>query len=166
MLVDAQSILYKIATDEFMLTRDSIDERIKLQKTIYLLQVFKLQFGYSFSWDKYGPYSEDLVRDSYRVLGPEKDKYEEVTSQWKFSENSRRKFDRFKDLCGDILRNTEQLELVASVDFVRQNYCPEATRSNIADLFKEHKKVLFNDIPLTDEMICNAFDLCQQLRSN
>ena len=166
MSIDNRTILYKVAK-EFGLKRDSTEERLKLQKTIYLLQAFGLKLGYGFSWYRYGPYSQDLVYDAYTVLGSEKDDYEQAVSTWRFSESCRQKFGRFRDICRDILQSAEQLELVASVNFLRDTWYPNADRSQMPGLLRTHKARFFNGQPLSDdEMIRRAFDICVRLREH
>jgi hypothetical protein len=165
MEVDAKGILYKL-TELFGLKRDSIKDRIKLQKTIYLLQAYGLHSGYGFSWYKYGPYSQDLSYDAYAVLGPERSVYKEKTASWKFCQNSLRRFEQFKKVCGDVLNNPQKLELVASVDFVRQTWQPEMTRTNAVGIFKQCKTQFFDGSQIEDKEIEDAFDLCNTIRAN
>ena len=165
MQVDAKAILYMVAK-EFGLTRNTTQDRLKLQKTIYLLQANGLQLGYGFSWYKYGPYSQDLVQDAYEVLRAERDKYERETGSWKFSENSLARFEEFKKICTGILDSARQLELVASVDFVKQTWHPEATGQALINAFKKRKRQLFDGTLITDVMIRKEAGICKKLRNN
>lgn len=47
---------------------DGFRDRLKLQKTVYLLQAFGIYLGYGFNWYLYGPYSPALARDAYEVI--------------------------------------------------------------------------------------------------
>lgn len=165
MQLDTRAILYKVA-EEFDLKRGSTAQRLKLQKTIYLLQAYGMPLGYGFSWYRYGPYSQDLVYDAYRVLGPEKNKYAQATNSWKFSESSLKRFREFKSICSNVLNDPEKLELLASVDFIRKTWYPESNRSEIARLFKKHKTRFFDGNPIQDVDIERAFDLCGKLKIN
>ena len=166
MSIDNRTILHMVAV-EFNLERNSTEERLKLQKTIYLLQAYGLKLGYGYSWYKYGPYSQDLVYDAYAVLGSERNKYEQAASTWSFSESCRQKFDRFRDICRDILQSAEQLELVASVNFLCNTWYPSADRSQIPDLLRARKARFFNGQPISDdEMIRRAFDICVRFREH
>jgi uncharacterized protein YwgA len=165
MQIDDRAILHKVA-EEFGLKRVNTKERLKLQKTIYLLQTYGLKLGYGFSWYKYGPYSQDLVYDAYAVLGPEKHNYEKLASMWNFSRDCLKKFEEFKKICGDILRSAEDLELVASVDYIRSTWYPSAKRSDIVKLLKQHKMHFFNGQPIPEEKINKAFDISYRLRQN
>jgi len=165
MQVDAKGILYKL-TEKFDLKRDDTQDRLKLQKTIYLLQAFGLQLGYGFSWYRYGPYSQDLVQDAYTVLRSEECKYKTDTISWKFSKSSLEKFEKFEKICRDVLRDTDKLELAASVDFVRKTWYPDVEETEFIKLFKERKRRLFSETPITNSMILNALDISKKLREN
>lgn len=164
MQVDTRKILYKVA-EVFDLKRESTEERLKLQKTIYLLQAYGLRLGYGFSWYRYGPYSQDLVYDAYTVLASEREKYEEESRSWQFSQNTVKRFDSFKEICGNVLSDPKKLELAASVDFVRKTWHQGATRSEMPGLFRTHKVLYFNGDPIKyDTDIEAAFDLIKKLK--
>jgi len=165
MEVDAKGILYMIAENEFSLKRDTISDRLKLQKTIYLLEAAGMQLGYGFSWYKFGPYSQDLVRDAYTVLQSEKEKYKKATRSWRFSKTTIEKIEKFKEICANILDDLRQLELVASVDFVCSTWYPEkAADDTIVEIFKRHKDKFFDKTPIENPQIENAFGIFKQLR--
>jgi uncharacterized protein YwgA len=158
-----RTILYKVA-EEFDLTREGTEERLKLQKTIYLLQSYGLKLGYGFSWYKYGPYSQDLVFDAYAVLESEKSKFEQESQKLSFSQSCQQKFAEFRRICGYVLDSAELLELVASVCFLCETWYPSAGRLQIAPLLKKHKKQYFNGQLIPDDKIIQAFDICTKLR--
>lgn len=45
----------------------SFDERLILQKSVYLLQSAGVQFGYRFRWYLKGPYSPDMTADAFGI---------------------------------------------------------------------------------------------------
>ncbi len=47
--------------------RAGFDDRIKLQKLIYILQSEGIDSSYVFTWYIYGPYSSHLTCDGYRI---------------------------------------------------------------------------------------------------
>ena len=164
MEVTAKGILYKIA-DIFNLKRDTIADRLKLQKTIYLLQEFGLNLGYGFGWYKYGPYSSDLVKDAYAVLYAEKDRYKQETANWKFSKESKERFEEFKERLSHILNDPEKLELLASVHFVRE-WNPQINEDNVTNQFQQYKQCYFDKKRIRPEDIKEAFDISKQLVSS
>jgi len=165
MAVDTKTILYMLARN-FDLKRDTIKERLRLQKTIYLLQAHGLQLGYGFSWYRYGPYSQDLVYDAYAVLGSERQKHENAARGLSFSRNTLRKFEKFRQICGDVLNDAGELEVAASVDFVRQTWPEKGSIEDLDKFFKEHKKQLFDRRMITTKMIEKALGVSQKLRGN
>jgi len=165
MQVDNRVILYMLAK-KFDLKRDTTESRLRLQKVVYLLQAFGLKLGYGFSWYKYGPYSQNLVQDSYRVLCSEKNQYENATQSLKFSKNSLKRFEDFKKICKEILQNPAQLELIASVDFVRNTWSPESEMVQFTQVFKEFKRHLYDGQNITDQMIEKALQISKELRPN
>ena len=44
---------------------DTVDERKRVQKTIYLGQIAGVDLGYHFGWYLKGPYSPELTKDYY-----------------------------------------------------------------------------------------------------
>ena len=58
-----KEIYRKVYNEPFVY--DNLDSRIKLQKAVYLLENMGVDVGdYSFSWNKYGPYSLGLDSDA------------------------------------------------------------------------------------------------------
>lgn len=51
---------------------DTINDRILLQKKVYLAQDIGLPLGYGYSWYIHGPYSTDLTAVAYQII-PEGD---------------------------------------------------------------------------------------------
>jgi uncharacterized protein YwgA len=45
---------------------DSFDNRIRLQKLIYILKNYNVKFPYNFTWWKYGPDSPQLADDMFK----------------------------------------------------------------------------------------------------
>lgn len=43
----------------------TFEDRLVLQKTVYLLQTFGIYLGYQFNWYLHGPYSPQLTRDAF-----------------------------------------------------------------------------------------------------
>lgn len=165
MQLDTRTILCKVAK-EFDLRRGSTEERLKLQKTIYLLQTYGLRLGYGFSWYRYGPYSQDLVYDAYTVLASEKERYEQEANSWNFSDSTMKRFKSFQEICSGVLSDPKKLELAASVDFVRKTWHQGAKRSEMPGLFTTHKQRYFNGDHIKDSDIKEAFDLIRKLRGD
>ncbi|WP_192847455.1 hypothetical protein [Aureimonas sp. AU40] len=67
--MDAKQIALKLVLDGLNEADDiqSVSERVRIQKAIYLAQVMGVNLGYSYSWYVKGPYSTSLTRDYYAL---------------------------------------------------------------------------------------------------
>lgn len=104
-------------------TIDTVDDRKRIQKTVYLAQLTGLDLGYRFGWYLRGPYCPSLTRDYYALADAlsvdpsdteSKQFSTEVTSMIKKVEPL---FDVPK---GIGLAQEDWLELVASLHFLRK----------------------------------------------
>lgn len=55
---------YHIIFDQ-NINMDDFDDRLKLQKLVYILNSQNIRFNYNFTWYIHGPYSSELTRDGY-----------------------------------------------------------------------------------------------------
>lgn len=46
---------------------DSLDDRLRLQKAVYIGQLFDVDLGYRYSWYVKGPYSPQLTQDYFKL---------------------------------------------------------------------------------------------------
>ena len=77
---------------------------------------------------------------------------------------TQKKIEEFKEICKGVLDNPQQLELVASVDFVYSTWHPESGDDTIVDIFKKHKTQYFDKTRITDSEIKTAFNTSRKLR--
>lgn len=95
----------------------SFSERLILQKTIYLMQVFGLPLGYRFSWYFHGPYCPDLTRQLYEIR-----EINERNEKRKFkSQDHEATFIRFIEFLGDKKKDRNWLEAVASLHYLKRD---------------------------------------------
>jgi uncharacterized protein YwgA len=97
---------------------DKFQDRLRLQKTVYLLQAFGIYLGYNFNWYLYGPYSPALARDAFKVMplssrfGPQA-----------FSDGAtEERFRSFVEFLGGQKNDPQWLELVASLHMLNRLY--------------------------------------------
>ena len=62
-----RQVAMKLVTEQLGLSSEQreFDDRLKLQKAIYLLQEAGFAFNYKFSWYIRGPYSPELTEDAF-----------------------------------------------------------------------------------------------------
>lgn len=97
---------YEFSVDEF-------DDRIRFQKTVYLLQAFGINRGYDFSWYLREPYCTLAAHDGYDL----RDVYYSIPTGSRVFKNSKanKKFDRFCKFVRD--KSTSYLEIAASLHY-------------------------------------------------
>lgn len=134
---------------------DTVDERKKVQKTIYLGQIAGVDLGYHFGWYLKGPYSPELTKDYYDLDeaitdGDQEYQKKDLKSQLKETLQSIRPI---INPPGDVsLSQADWLELLASVHYQYNKYNPETARANI----EREKPRLVPFIPSAQEALRNT----------
>ena len=97
----------------------AFEDRLILQKAIYLCQTAGVNLGYYYQWYLYGPYNPSLTRDAYAVAEAVSQKMDD-SEDWKLDRSSVRCLDKIKALIpkGEKTEIRRQLELLASVHFL------------------------------------------------
>ena len=95
---------------------DKFQDRLRLQKTVYLMQAFGIYLGYNFNWYLYGPYSPALARDAFDVL-PLSARFEPLFFR---EEPTEERFKRFIEFLGDQKNDPQWLELVGSLHMLNR----------------------------------------------
>ena len=149
-----QQIGVKLALDglERLLKVDEFDDRLILQKTIYLVQAKGVHLGYYYKWYLHGPYCSSLTKDLYATdtEGPYAD---EECKRWNLDKESSVRLKGLTPLFSE--NNTKKLarylELLASVHFLVE-------RKQVSDKKPDEiKKVLdLYDKPFSDRDVKEA----------
>jgi len=138
-------LLHRLGYFEPINFENDFNERLILQKTLYLMQCFGLYIGYGFSWYIRGPYSPALTKDAYSLVSD----YEELPMVAFVRKVDEDKFEKFLSFLGNNLNNEEWLECVASIHFLYNN----ESRKDKGYIFSKIK----NKMPNLDEIL---FDKC------
>lgn len=111
-------LLKRIGNFDSTTYESDFNSRLILQKTVYLMQEFGLNIGYSFSWYLHGPYSPNLTRDTYTMVKGfaeiEPVKFADLSAENRFCE--------FINFIRPISRNHVILEQLAVVHFLCNVY--------------------------------------------
>jgi len=115
--MNRRQIALKLVLDSLgiQLSMSSFDERLALQKTIYLAQQMGVPLGYQFSWYLRGPYSRELTSDAFATIGTE------APEGWDISTGVEAKLEKLRPFISSVKRGPNQvrnLEKLASVLFV------------------------------------------------
>jgi len=85
---------------------ETINDRILLQKKIFLAQDIGLPLGYGYSWYTHGPYSTDLTAVAYQIIPEGFDSIEQ---------------NKFKDNYAEMVSKVNALECIISEKNIRLN---------------------------------------------
>jgi uncharacterized protein YwgA len=119
--MDRQQIGVRLTTNglglEFKI--NSFQDRLIMQKAIYLAQAAGVNLGYYYHWYLYGPYSPSLTRDEYAIAMDISADMDE-SKGWKLDDISLKRLKRIRDILAEPQRDklAEKLELLASVHFL------------------------------------------------
>ena len=114
---------------------NTFEDRLILQKAVYLTQVAGINLGYYYQWYLYGPYSPSLTRDEYAIDMDISSGLDE-SKGWKLDDISSQRLERIRSILTtepERDKLAKKLELLASVHFlinrrqVRQNDAREIT---------------------------------------
>lgn len=119
--MDRRQIGMKLTIDALglPLKLGSFNDRLTLQKAIYLAQAAGVQLGYSHGWYIRGPYSPALARDAFAVAA-EIAEGDDESSRWRLDDESRDRVRGLADIipAGSSARRARNLELLASVHYL------------------------------------------------
>ncbi len=119
--MDRQQIGVKLTIDglglEFKI--DGFEDRLILQKTVYLAQTAGVNLGYYYHWYLHGPYSPSLTRDEYAISTDISADMDE-SKGWKLDDISSQRLEGIQGIFTEPERDklAEKLELLASVHFL------------------------------------------------
>jgi uncharacterized protein YwgA len=94
------------------------NDRLILQKTVYLMEKFGLHIGYYFSWYLRGPYSPSLARDAYALAKT----YSEIKPVRFANPAKENRFCEFLAFIKPFSSSERDLERIASIHFLCKAY--------------------------------------------
>ena len=124
-------VLKRIGNYDPHLFEEDFDQRLILQKTVYLLQAFGLFLGYRFNWYLRGPYCVSLARHGYELV----DLYDKVSEATFVNENAEERFKSFLKFMPKIKDDAEMLEIIASTHFIKKR-TPNITKERLFNLMR------------------------------
>ena len=102
---------------------DSFDDRMEVQKIIYLAQEYGIPFGYDFEWYIRGPYCNQVAVDAhYMIDNPGKPK------ELQLDENKVKEFARIIE---PYLKNPMWFEIASSLVYIRNENYPGRELSDV-----------------------------------
>ena len=115
------------------LDMDSFEDRIRLQKVMYILKRAGIGLNYSFGWHIRGPYSPNLADDGYLY----RENKTEVEFQYTFNEKEKQVIDKIKTI-SDYLKTEENSELLASLLYLSRLLDLDILGDELKEALKTH----------------------------
>ena len=119
--MDRQQIGVKLTVDALGLPFQirTFEDRLIMQKAVYLAQAAGINLGYYYHWYLYGPYSPSLTRDEYAIAADISAGIDE-SEGWKLDDTSSQRLEEIRDIFAGLPRDklAKKLELLASVHFL------------------------------------------------
>lgn len=119
--MDRQQIGLKLTVDglELPFLINTFEDRLILQKAVYLAQTAGVNLGYYYHWYLYGPYSPSLTRDEYAIYTDISAGMDE-SEGWKLDDSSSQRLEEIREVFTEPERDklAKKLELLASVHFL------------------------------------------------
>jgi len=119
--MDRQQIGVRLTIDglglDFKITY--FQDRLIMQKAVYLAQAAGVNLGYYYHWYLYGPYSPSLTRDEYAIAMDISADMDE-SKGWKLDDKSSQRLEKIQGIFAEPDRDklAKKLELLASVHFL------------------------------------------------
>ncbi len=133
---------------------DSLEDRVRVQKAVYLGQLFGVDLGYRFSWYLRGPYSSKLTKDYYEVEDAIKTgevDYKEMTLKPSIREKLAAVSPLLKKPESIPLESEAWLELVASYHYLRK--VRGYSQDEALTTFKEEKPSLVKFVSTAESQL-------------
>jgi len=108
--------------------------RLILQKTVYLMQAFDIYIGHNFSWYLRGPYSSHLASIGFQL----QENFDKIP-KGKFEKGVQKKFETFLSFMEDKKSDSDRLEILASIHFLKKIY-PNMSKAEIIEKVKNKQK--------------------------
>jgi len=124
----------------------TFEERKKVQKLVYLLQLFGVRLGFQYSWYLHGPYSPGLTRVLFEGLedsGP-------LNVSAELTADEAKRIQKLKHFLGDHIRSTDFLELLVSLDYVKKEGASSGVKKKDVIRVLSEKKPFFSDREISD----------------
>ena len=142
--MDRQQIGVKLAIDGLNLPFkiDGFQDRLIMQKSVYLAQAAGVNLGYYYHWYLYGPYSPSLTRDEYSIATDVSVGLDE-SEGWKLDDRSSQRLERIRGIFTEPERDklAKKLELLASVHFlIERKQVSKVDTNRITTTLKLFKK--------------------------
>jgi uncharacterized protein YwgA len=147
--MNKQQIGTKLTLDalDVQLKLDTFDQRLIVQKAVYLAKAAGFDCGHFFRWYLRGPYSPELARDAFSIEA-EVSAGSDESEGWTLDHETLGRLKRVKSMIPAAATRTvaRRLELLASVHFlVDHRQVPNADAAKLAAILRRYGKKYSQD---------------------
>lgn len=133
------------------------DNRLKLQKIVYLLQSSGMSLGYGYNWYVKGPYSSPLAHDLFEIEKSAEIYEKNLGIKFENHEQIVHKLESFRDFLGDDINDVKYLEVLASIHYINEaTFSGKGDESSLKDRLLEAKPSL-KGVSNIGDMISKAY---------
>lgn len=146
--MERRQIGLKLVMDQLGLTASvgTFEDRLILQKAVYLSQAAGVNLGYYYRWYLYGPYCPSVAEDGF-ALSIELSDTNDPAKDWALDPSSKTRLQRIRKIVSGIDRErlARKLELLASVHFLIErgqvaNRSPKEIKDTLERFGKQFKE--------------------------
>ena len=135
----------------------TFDNRLQLQKIIYLLQSSGMSLGYGYNWYVKGPYSSPLAHDLFGIEKSTEIYEKNEGIKFKDHEHIVHKLESFRDFLGDDINDVKYLEVLASLHYINETtFLGKDDESELKHRLLEAKPSLKN-VTNIDDVLSKAY---------
>ena len=131
---------------------ETFNDRLRLQKLVWLMQKFGVKLDFGYSWYLHGPYSPELTRTLYEIV------QDNPTQDETIGTRDLTRILNLRRVLGGDLDSADKLELLASIDFLKHSAGP-LTKEDLKSFLAETKPY-FNE-----RLIQESWDKSSELDS-
>ncbi|MDA7952696.1 MAG: hypothetical protein MPI95_01050 [Nitrosopumilus sp.] len=119
---------------DYGFSMDKFDDRLRLQKTVYLLQAFGVYLGYDFYWYLRGPYCTVLTANAFML----EKIYDGIPTDPKTFGNpaAQERFENFKKFISGM--DVDEMEIAASLHYMMEAFGKTEEEAKRATVEKRH----------------------------
>lgn len=125
---------------------EELEERVFVQKAIYLLQVLGIDLRFRFSWYLRGPYSTDLTQCVFEINGDKK--LQERAESYSLRREVVPGVDRLRGILEakpEVLDPPDWLELLSSIHYLKHISKADISQDSVGDVLRDVGKEKFSD---------------------
>ncbi|MCH8905983.1 MAG: hypothetical protein IH840_02750 [Candidatus Heimdallarchaeota archaeon] len=97
-------------------TMESLPDRKRIQKLVYLLKIVGIDFGFEYNWHIHGPYSPQVTKNMFDIF----ERNFRIDYSIKLGGDREHKINSLRTRLGKLIYSVDELELITSMIFLKK----------------------------------------------